>query len=237
MKVTKCIDITKLVNSNGFNSKKIVFIRVDSTPVDESLGLIYNIIADKCWINRKYDRDIIRKSIESRVDKTINNLKVKLLNGDSDSITSEAGELLVSVLGKKALTDSLKYIDIPLAELWKEKVVGNPGFDYHAESSNNKIIFGEAKYLANTSAYNKALTQICSFIDKNKDLDEVKDLEAFVTDLALDNFQNGNKGYSASFSSTSIETEKLLTNILINESFKKLLVYDEVILVAVDING
>lgn len=65
---------------------------------------------------------------------------------------------------------------------------------------------------------------------------EIVDLDNLVSDSSVTNFENNRKGYAAAFSSTRISDVKLIENICKNPSFQKLLIYDELLLVAVDIN-
>lgn len=52
-------------------------------------------------------------------------------------------------------------MDIPLAELIKQKVKGNPGFDFFAVNRDTVVmIFGEAKYDASSNAYNRVLAKL-----------------------------------------------------------------------------
>lgn len=235
MEVVSVIDLSEKMKKFASNNPKVIFIRINPYPLNDTLKLIYNEILNKSWIN-KYKKDIIRKSIEERADKTIEKISNKLKLRENDIIASEAGEYIISILGKQALSDNLNYIHIPLAELWKEKSSGNPGFDFHSESINNKIIFGEAKYICGENAYNSSLSQINKFISLKKDLMEIVDLDNLVSDSSVTNFENNRKGYAAAFSSTRISNVKLIENICKNPSFQKLLIYDELLLVAVDIN-
>ena len=129
----------------------------------------------------------------------------------------------------------MDYLDVPLAELIKEKIVGNPGFDFYSENKNSILLFGEAKYVAKTNAYNKALEQIESFSISGKDINDIASIDRFFSEDALKNANNGDKGYIAAFSSTEIETEKLVRNIQNNEHYKNLSSHKELICVAVTI--
>lgn len=235
MKIIESIDISKLVKELFDSNTKVIFIRINPYPLDDTLKYIYNEIFNKAWIN-KYKKSVVRKSMEERCNKTIEKISEKLSLCQDDCISSEAGEYIVSILGKQALVENLNYLNIPLAELWKEKNLGNPGFDFHSESTENKIVFGEAKYVCGKNAYNNSLSQINKFIGLKKDLIEMKDLNDLVSELATSNFENGKKGYAAAFSSTKIITDELIKNIIKNKFFKNFLIYDELLLVAVDIN-
>lgn len=235
MKLLGIWDLSDEVEKIYKLNTKTIFIRLNPYPLNETIKYIFNELSDLSWINR-YDKNILRKSIEERTNITVIDIEQKLLKCKEDIIASEAGEYIISILGKQALVNNLNYLNIPLAELWKEKKSGNPGFDFHSESIENKLIFGEAKYVCGKNAYNNALSQINDFINLNKDLMEIVGLDPLVSDISLDNFEEGRKGYAAAFSSNKIDNNILIRNILENENTKKLLNYDELILVAVDIN-
>ena len=129
----------------------------------------------------------------------------------------------------------MDYLDIPLAELIKEKIVGNPGFDFYSENKNSILLFGEAKYVSHTNAYNKAFEQIEEFVNNGKDINDIASIDKFFSEEALDNANKGEKGYIAAFSSTEIDTDKLIRNIQNNVHFQKLSSHKELICVAVTI--
>ena len=76
-------------------------------------------------------------------------------------ITKEAGEYVISMTAQNVLCQEYKHNIIPIAELWKEKETGNPGFDFHSESTDALIFFGEAKYRSRGSGYRDAFSQLC----------------------------------------------------------------------------
>lgn len=219
----------------NFQSKKVIFLRIDPGDKRETLQQIYQRLSDKSWISR-FNKSYIRACYNKRVDETINNLCNKLKLGDNDTLTKDAGEYFVSELSRQAIVNGLNYSNIPLAELRKEQKSGNPGFDFHSENDEQIIIFGEAKYLSKTNAYGSALSQIVDFIKDGKDLNELRDLEDFVSTEAMNHFENGYKGFAAAFSSHLISNEDLIKHIFKNKNFKELLNYEELLLVAVDVN-
>ncbi|MCI8467187.1 MAG: hypothetical protein HFI08_03230 [Bacilli bacterium] len=215
--------------------KKLIFLRIDPEDRKEVLKHIYQELADNSWTKR-FNKSIIRDSYNKRIEKTLNSLEASLKIGEDNKITRESGEYLVSELSREVIINELNYSNIPLAELRKEQVKSNPGFDFHSESDNKIIIFGEAKYSCRDNAYNSALSQIVDFIKNEKDLAEIADLEEFVSDEALINFEKENKGYAAAFSSHAISSEQLINNILKNENCLQLYNYNELLLLAVDVN-
>lgn len=97
------------------------------------------------------------------------------------------------------------------------------------------VIFGEAKYVAATTAYSSALPQIVDFIKDGKDVEDLPELKPFCTTSALQRAAVGRKGFSAAFSAKTTSTDKIIANITKRPDFQSLLQYEELILVAVDL--
>lgn len=209
-------------------------IKINQENVSITLREVLNCLNELSWLS-KFDKEYMQNSFMKRATDTINYITANIINGTKSEVTTDSGEYVVSVLSKKTIVDKLEYLDIPLAELIKEKVVGNPGFDFYSENKNNIMLFGEAKYVAKTNAYNKALEQIENFSISGKDINDIASIDRFFSEEALENANNGDKGYIAAFSSTEIETEELVKHIQDNVHFKELSSHKELICVAVTI--
>lgn len=209
-------------------------IKVNQENVSLTLREVLVCLNELSWISN-FDRDYVQESFKKRAEETISYITNHIIRGDESEVTSDSGEYVVSVLSKKTIVDNLNYLDIPLAELIKEKVVGNPGFDFYSESQDNIMLFGEAKYVSHKNAYNKALEQIEEFIKVGKDINDIASIDKFFSEEALDNAINGHKGYIAAFSSTEIRTDDLIMNIRDNVHYKGLSSHKELICVAVTI--
>lgn len=209
-------------------------IRINQDNVSITLREILNCLNELSWIS-KFDREYLRNSFNKRATETISYITTNIINGTENEVTTNSGEYVVSVFSKKAIVDKLDYLDIPLAELIKEKVVGNPGFDFYSENKNSILLFGEAKYVAKTNAYNRALEQVENFSVSGKDINDIASIYHFFSEEALKNANDGNKGYIAAFSSTEIDTEDLIRNIQNNEHYKNLSSHKELICIAVTI--
>lgn len=208
----------------------VIFIVVNIDSLKHSIKEVYENISDTSWINQFSD-SYVKNSLLVRASKTIEYLE-NIFNDDS-SLSSSIGEYIVSVNSRNAIINKLKYTDIPLGELIKERKVGNGGFDYFSENTMEKyIIFGEAKFKKGKSGYKNAILQIIKFIDDGKDVSDVLDIEKFVSSKSLENMNNGIKGFSAGFSFVGRENE-LIDLLLKEEQFSKLLKYKELILVGV----
>lgn len=209
-------------------------IRISQTDLSNTLYQVFNCLNDLSWISQ-FDQEYLKQSFQKRAQDTIDYIAKNIIKGDDTKVTTDSGEYVISVLSKKIIVDKLEYLDVPLAELIKEKVVGNPGFDFYCENKDQIILFGEAKYQANENAYGRALKQIVDFINKGKDVKDFASIEHFCSTIALNNASNGEKGFVAAFSCTNIKTETLIQNIQSKEDYQRLSSYNELICIAVTI--
>ena len=130
------------------------FLRVQPDDLKVTLSQIFYVLSDLSWISN-FDEDYIRESFQERAKATLADIYAKITTSSTDEVSSDAGEYVVSELAREAIVDKLGYLDIPLAELYNKKKSGNPGFDFHSQSLDEVIIFGEAKYLDDRNAYAK----------------------------------------------------------------------------------
>ena len=86
-------------------------------------------------------------------------------------------------------------------------------FVFLVYNTNEQILFGEAKYVANSNAYNNAIKQINRFITEKRDQTDLPDLVQFNIANAISNASNGDRGFIAGFSSTTISDANLEQNI------------------------
>ena len=128
------------------------FLRVQPDDLKVTLSQIFYVLSDLSWISN-FDEDYIRESFQERAKATLADIYAKITTSSTDEVSSDAGEYVVSELAREAIVDKLGYLDIPLAELYNKKKSGNPGFDFHSQSLDEVIIFGEAKYLDDRNAY------------------------------------------------------------------------------------
>lgn len=234
MKITECKKIN-LENYRLNPCNNAFFIRID--PEDLSLALqdILNELGDFSWLS-KFDKEFLRSCMEVNAKKTCDALKEKFYNEDGDPVISEAGEYIVSVCSKRGVVEQLGHADVPLAELLGRQKTGNPGFDFFTEETSLQLVTcGEAKYLHGKNAYGTSLSQINKFIKEEKHKSDIVILNGLVSDDSLHNLDEGRFGVCASFSSTNIQTDTLITNICANDHFQQALGYNYIILVAVDV--
>jgi len=213
----------------------ITFIRINPNDIALTLREVFESIANLSWIN-KFDDNYTRRSFSARAEKTINYIAENIIKATDDTITSESGEYVVSELARKSIVSELNYLDIPLAELIKSKKIGNPGFDFYSENNENIILFGEAKYLSNKSAYGSAFSQIVQFINEERHITDLVEIDKFYGEKALENVSDNNEqGFVAAFASRNTVSEVLINQIKKNRNYAKLSKHRELICVAVNI--
>jgi hypothetical protein len=227
----KILDIKKIDTSNH---DKVTFIRIEPITLEATVTDIILNLSNLSWIS-KFDDEYIRESFIARAKPTIDDITAKLKKSSTDKISSEAGEYVVSELSRKIIVNEMQYLDIPISELYSKKISGNPGFDYHTQNDCEVIIFGEAKYVSDSSAYRSGLGQVVKFINEKKDVKDLADLRDFCSRPALQNVIKNRKGYAVGFSAKSTPSDILIDKIINNKDYKKLLEHEEIILVAVNL--
>lgn len=234
MEVISCapIDIVALGKTHGC---LVVGIHVKIRDLDSRASEMLETISNTSWIN---EFGAVKKiSFEARAKRTIQKLVDLIVNRSETELTTDFGEYLVSDSAQCVLNLNCNHIKVPLAELLKEKVSGNPGFDFHTESCDNFIAFGEAKYSGSINPYTKALQQIVDFISLEKDSAELDLLENFVSAGAITNYLAGHKAYVAAFSMNSEEPDKIISNAVSHVLTDKLLVHKELYIIGVEIDA
>lgn len=229
-------DLFNIIASKAI-SPKIHFFRIEPTQkgLKDSLKNIYLSLSQLCWLS-KFDGSFLKQSFEIRARGTLDYIYQKVINGNTDKSIEEAGEYVVSELSRQTIISEKKYTDIPLGELIKQKVAGNPGFDFFTKNLSDEILFAEAKYNSNQNAYGIAFNQIKNFITEKKDITDLPDIEKIVGEKACENALKNQKGYIAAFSTKDTPTDILIKNIVKNKDYQILSTYQELICVAVDIH-
>jgi len=213
---------------------RVFFLRVKPEDIKETLANIFQVLSDLSWISN-FDEDYVKTSFKQRAETTLADISGKILASSTDEVSSNAGEYIVSELAREAIINELNYLDIPLAELYNKKKSGNPGFDFHSQTCDDIVIFGEAKYLDDRNAYGSGLKQVVRFISEKKDISDLADLRDFCSKEALSMVNQGLKGFAIAFSAKEMESEEIIKNVMKNKYFNSLLPYKEIIIVAVNI--
>lgn len=214
---------------------KIYSIAIDITDLEQRVKEMQEVALDTSWLD---ELDVIdRLGYEARSKRTVEKITNEILNNVESDISEDFGEYMVSDVAQTALKQHLDHIRLPLAEFIKEKISGNPGFDFHTESPGALIAFGEAKYSGVTNAHGRALKQINDFIGEQKDIQEIPDLRRFVTEAAIQNAADGSKSYSAAFSITSDDVGPIMENALTSIHMKTLLSHEAIYLIGVKVSA
>lgn len=189
-------------------------------------------ISDTSWINNldEISKITFRATSQKTIDKVVNDIIAKI----STNINEDIGEFIVSYSAQLALEIEYSHTRIPLAELLKEKISGNPGFDYHTISANNYLVFGEAKFSIDGTPRAKALEQIELFIN-DRDSSELLWLQPFIDPTTKANIINGEKGYAAAFSYNNKNILNTLNNAITSDPIKEIIKHKELYLIAVEL--
>lgn len=189
-------------------------------------------ICDTSWISKldEISQITFKATSKKTIDKIVNDIIAKI----SSSVNTDIGEFIVSYAAQQALEIEHSHKLIPLAELLKEKVSGNPGFDYHSVSTNSYLVFGEAKFSLDSTPRARALDQIVEFIG-DRDSSELLWLVPFLDDTTKQNIIDNKKGYSAAFSHNNNNIIKTLNNALASDPIKEIIKYNELYLIAVEL--
>lgn len=190
-------------------------------------------ISDTSWIP-KLDR-LSQRTFKATSDRTIDRLVNDIFNGVITDVTADIGEYIVSYVGQAILESEYKHIKIPLAELLKEKISGNPGFDFHTVSTKRFLVFGEAKFSADDTPRAIALNQIGEFITLEKDFAELNSLRAFLDVDVHDNMADGRRSFAAAFSFNASNIDLIFKNALESEIIDELTNHHELYLIAIEI--
>lgn len=210
-----------------------IHVKVDD--ISSKAKEMITMIQDTSWIN---DLEIIeRRTFEARSQPTIDKLVNDILLKVSTSVSEEFGEFLISVTAQNSLELQYSHNKVPLAELFKEKKTGNPGFDFHTETKTQLLAFGEAKYSGSSNPYRNAITQISSFIENKKDEMELSDLKNFVSEESIENALENKKAFVAAFSINAQNPTQIIQNALSSEYIDELLVYNEVYIIGIEIDA
>lgn len=214
------------------------YLRVKVTDQTVTLRSIYLSLIDDSWINKFFPQGgWIATSIIARTAPTIQKIASDFDNGINPVVNRDTGEKLVSEVSRRTLVEDYHYWNMPIAELFKQKVDGNPGFDFHTVTPDGTLLmFGEAKYVAKTNAYNSALNQIPEFIADEKDLKDLFEIRDFMpSSTPLDNANNGIKGYVAAFSTNKSDDNDITSKVINHRNYATLSQYPRFIAIAVDL--
>lgn len=214
------------------------YFRVKVTDKTVTLRSIYQSLIDTSWINHFFPKgDWLTASVIARTEPTVKRIASNFDKGINSVVNRDTGEKLVSEISRRTLVEDCNYWNMPIAELFKQKVDGNPGFDFHTVTPDRTLLmFGEAKYVANANAYNSALSQISKFIVDEKDMKDLFEIRDFMpSQTPLDNAIKGEKGYVAAFSTNKSDDKDIISKVTGHKNYNQLSRYPKFIAIAVDL--
>ncbi|WP_429886019.1 hypothetical protein [Geoalkalibacter halelectricus] len=176
-------------------------------------------LSDTSWI-QKLD-PVGRLSFERTANRTIAALVTSFATVQNQ-VTSSFGEYMVSMSAGRSLALLLGHEVLPISELWKEKTIHNHGFDFHTESQEYLVAFGEAKYKKGGNPYTQAASQVLEFIALGKDGGDAALLEHLCSHEAIANLLSGHRGFTVAFSVASDNPILVLQNALKSPDIEKL---------------
>ena len=180
-----------------------------------------HMVCDNSWISAL--DTISQTAYEKTVERTSEKLKEIFSRQAFDSqLKDDFGEYMISISSIMCLVERLSHKEVPLSELWKEKVTGNPGFDFHTISPEIIFAFGEAKYRSNSNAYSEAAEQVFNFIDLGKDFVDLIHLQNFSQKAAQKLANEKIRSFTVAFSMHSDNYGTIFNNALGNDFIKKI---------------
>lgn len=234
-----------MANSRGFDvvtyqqlPNNGIYIRVQVVDQAISLHNIFQSLIDTSWTNAFFSNiEWLRLSMSHRAAITVNKICTDFNNGVNPVINRDTGEKMVSEISRRTLVEDFQYWDMPIAELFKQKADGNPGFDFHTITPiNDVLMFGEAKYVTGKTAYNSAMNQIGRFITEGKDMRDLAEVSHFMpSEVPLNNIVNNIKGYIAAFSIHGEKDQDIISKITSHNNYDMLSNYYQFIAIGVDL--
>lgn len=224
-----------IITNTFIPQSNVRYVRLKVNDVSLTLSEIYQSLVDASWINKLQVAEALRGSLRARIKDTIVRLSA-IFTVNPNSIDKSTGEYIVSESARRYLVDVLHYTNIPLGELFKQKISGNPGFDFFSENLQNVILFGEAKYRSNNTGCNDSLRQINEFVQTQNDSKDVWDIQNMVSPNGLVNFEAGLKGFVASFTTWNETDQDVIDRIIRHNAYVTLSSHQEFICIAIQLN-
>lgn len=204
---------------------EINYLQIQISEIEKHAVELINIITENSWIEKldKYSK----ANYQNKVTQTALTL-VEIFKNPSknNKIKENFGEYVISLDAGKSLEQQLQHKVFPISELWKEKVLNNHGFDFHTETIDKLLNFGEAKYRSAGNAYATAAEQINRFIkpDIRKDQGDINDLKNLgASDKSLDNLLNDKRAFTLAYSVNSEDQDKIAKNVFKNKEVQNLI--------------
>jgi hypothetical protein len=201
------------------------------TDLTNEVNAISQEIANTSWISKL--NPFFQGVYKANAPKTINKIVNDILNKVANGLNEKIGEYLVSFSAQQALEALFNHYRLPLAEILKEQLSNNPGFDFHTISHKDNLVHGEAKYGGSDTRWSDATDQISGFIDEKKHEGEQIWLFPFLREQVVANINAGKRGFTAAFSMHAKNEKLIFRHALESDASKKIALYEEYYLIAV----
>lgn len=212
--------IDKTIDDKGWGCSHTSFIPLDEVPTIRACIVtiedlkfiaeqIASLVLNTSWI-LELDAGT-QKSYAYTAQDTADAL-VKICKEIDNNVSSEFGEIMVSIGSSRALATVFNHISLPIAELWKPQVTGNEGFDFHTTCPNNLLNFGEAKFLSEGSPHGIAINQAHGFINKGKHFRDRVHLVNLASIESVANLDKDQFGVIVAFSINAQNPETVMQN-------------------------
>ena len=207
-------------NSQRLEGCDILLVGVEVKNTEEYVKNLVKSIIDTSWIS---DLDEVAQiSYKANSTKTVKKI-VDIFNSHEGDVKGDIGEYIVSLSAVDVLCMTYSHHKIPLSELWKSKLIGNDGFDFHTVTPISKINFGEAKYNYISNPYTVAAKQVIRFIEEEKDDSDLIHIQSLEPHIGVKpDYEKKSFNYSISFSVNSEDVKSIIENSLESEDVKNL---------------
>lgn len=191
--------------------KRIFYYAVEiEGEVEEFVGAVMEILHQMSWMHDLVQdcdmEDVYRRNAQMTIRAIDRAMKRAKAEPDNvDGLAAEFRELAVSLCSQAALRMKRAVRVVPLAELLKEKVRGNPGFDFHVVEPNGVAVFGESKYRRAGRGYAEALKQVADFLREEKPIADIAVLRDFVSRDTLEMLRRGRFEIGIGFSTAGAD--------------------------------
>lgn len=204
-----CTHKEVIIKDNNTNIK-VCFIEVNDIKCIASE--LSKFVIDSSWMTKLDETaQIAYKYTVNETAKELEKICIQATN--QNNVAKEFGEIMVSMGALRLLTKIFNHFSLPLAELWKSKVRGNDGFDFHTICPINLINFGEAKFSSNENPYSDAINQIKQFIVQEKHFRDIVHLKNLSKSSdPVDNLVKKQFGVVAAFSVNSSNINLIMQN-------------------------
>lgn len=228
------VDMSKEFDFSVYPNCEIHCVVIEINGATDLSNVVNNIsqeIANTSWISKL--PTFFQTVYNANAPKTINKIVNEILNKVASGLNEKIGEYLVSFSAQQALESLFDHYKLPLAEILKEQLSNNPGFDFHTLSHKENLIHGEAKYGGKDTRWTEATDQISGFIAEKKHEGEQLWLFPFLSEPVITNINAGKRGFTAAFSMHAKNEKLIFRHALESDASKKIAQYEEYYLIAV----